>query len=145
MFTASALLSLAAAAPFPDSIHPGPLETRQAPSCNIGTQVNNADLYDSSCWNTLDIMSYLTNWKATTTCGPSEPWSTCFLRLATKQSSYDCTQLNVAKCPLLSNMELEGLDASIASQVNYVALNIVTINTFFSAYYMGQSLFTCPT
>ena len=144
MFTASALLSFAAAAPFPDSVHPGSLETRQAPSCNIGTQANNADLYDASCWNTLDIMSYLTNWKATTTCGPSEPWSTCFLRLATKQTSYDCTKLNPVSCPLSSNIELEGLDASIASQVNYVVLNIVTINTFFSAYYLGQSLFTCP-
>ena len=145
MFTASALLSFAAAAPFPDSVPSGSLEARQAPNCNIGTQVNNAGTYDSSCWNTLDIMSYLTNWKATTTCGPSEPWSTCFLRLATQQNSYDCTQISTQKCPLLSSMQLEGLDASIASQVNYVALNIVTINTFFSAYYMGQSLFTCTT
>ena len=145
MFTASALLSFAAAAPFPDSVYSASLEARQAPSCNIGTQVNNADLYDSSCWNDLGIMSYLTNWKATTTCGPSEPWSTCFLRLATKQTSYDCTQLYTQKCPSVSTMALEGLDASIASQVNYVVLNIVTINTFFSAYYVGQSLFTYPT
>ena len=143
MFTASVLLSFAAAAPFSDSVHSGPLEARQAPSCNMGTQVNG--IYDSSCWNALDIMSYLTKWKATTTCGPSEPWSTCFLRLATKQNSYDCTQISTTMCPLLNSMELEGLDASIASQVNYVVLNIVTINTFFSAYYEGQSLFTFPT
>ena len=143
MFTASALLSFAAAAPFPDSVYSGSLEARQAPSCDIGTHPN--DLYDSSCWNALDIMSYLTNWKATTTCGPSEPWSTCFLRLATQQNSYDCTQISTTTCPLLSSTNLKGLDASIASQVNYVVLNIVTINNFFSAYWLGQSLFTCPT
>ena len=137
MFTVSALLSFAAAAPFPDSVPSGSLEARQAPNCSIGTQVNNADAYDNSCWNALDIMSYLTNWKATTTCGPSEPWSTCFLRLATQQNSYDCTTISTAKCPLLSSMELEGLDPSIASQVNYVVLNIVTINNFFSAYWLG--------
>ena len=145
MFTALTLLSFAAAAPFPDSVHSGLLEARQAPNCNIGTQVNNADTYDSSCWNALNIMPYLTNWKATTTCGPSEPWSTCFLRLATQQNSYDCTKISTTTCPLVSSMELEGLDASIASQVNYVVLNIVTINTFFSAYYEGQSLSTFPT
>ena len=161
IFAASALLSFAAAAPFPGSVHHGSLGARQAPSCNIGTQINDAAAYDSSCWNTLDIMPYLTNWKATTPictdaentagqtlscCGTSEPWSICFLRLATRQTTYDCTKISTATCPLLSNMPLDGaLDPSIASQVNYVVLNIVTINTFFTAYYMGQLLFTCPT
>lgn len=157
---ASTLLYFAAAAPLPDTFHPGLLEARQVPSCSIGTQVNNTAAYDSSCWNTLDIMSYLTNWKTTTPictdaentagqtlscCGTSEPWSTCFLRLATRQTTYDCTQISTTTCPLLSTMELQGLDPSIASQVNYVVLNIVTINNFFTAYYMGQSLFACPT
>ena len=165
---ASALLSFAAAAPVRDRSPSGSLEARQAPSCNIGTQVDNLAAYDSSCWNTLDIMPYLTNWKATTPtctnaensagqtlscCGASEPWSTCFLRLATRQSNtYDCTQLTPASggiCSLEANggqaFALQGLDPTIASQVNYVVLNIIMINNFFGSYYTGQSLFTSPT
>ena len=166
---ASALLSFAAAAPVQDRGPSRSLESRQAPSCNIGTQVDNLAAYDSSCWNTLDIMPYLTNWKATTPtctnaensagqtlscCGASEPWSTCFLRLATRQSNiYDCTQLPPAMsgaiCSLGANrgqaFALQGLDPTIASQVNYVVLNIIMINNFFGSYYTGQSLFTSPT
>lgn len=166
---ASALLSFAAAAPVPGGVHPGSLEARQAPSCNIGTQVNLA-AYDSKCWNTLDIMPYLTNWKATTPtctdaensagqtlscCGASEPWSTCFLRLATKQlNAYDCTKLTPTEsgpiCSLGANGGRAfafdtGLDPTIASQVNYVALNIIMINNFFATYYTGQLRFTCLT
>ena len=166
---ASAFLSFAAAAPVQNRIFPRSLETRQAPNCNIGTQVDNPNAYDSSCWDTLGIMQYLTNWKATTPtctdaensagqtlscCGASEPWSTCFLRLATTQlNAYDCTQLtptgNGPSCSLEANggraFALQGLDPTIASQVNYVALNIITINNFFATYYTGQSLPTCLT
>lgn len=167
---ASAILSLAAAAPVQGGIHSGSLKARQAPSCNVGTQVDNLAAYDSSCWNTLDIMPYLTNWKATTPictdaensagqtlscCGASEPWSTCFLRLATKQlNTYDCTQLDPAESVGTCSLESDGgrafaldtgLDPTIASQVNYVVLNIIMINNFFGMYYTGQLLSTCPT
>ncbi len=168
---ASVLFYLAAAAPLQDRILSRSLEARQAPSCNIGTQVSNLTDYDSSCWNTLNIMTYLKNWKATTPtctaaensagqtlscCGASEPWSTCFLRLATKQlNAYDCTQIAPAKsgpaCSLggagkgRASMLDPGLDPTIASQVNYVTLNIIIINNFFAVYYTGQLLFMCPT
>ena len=167
---ASALLPLAAAAPVQIGIHSRSLEARQAPSCNIGTQVDDFAAYDSSCWNALDIMPYLTKWHATTPictdaensagqtlscCGASEPWSTCFLRLSTKQvNAYDCTQLvstaSGPTCSLGDNggraFTLDtGLDPSIASQVNYVVLNIIMINNFFATYYTGQLLFPRPT
>ncbi len=168
---ASVLFYFAAAAPLQDRILSRSLEARQAPSCNIGTQVSYLTDYDSSCWNTLNIMTYLTNWKATTPtctaaensagqtlscCRASEPWSTCFLRLATKQlNAYDCTQLAPAQsgpaCSLGGAGEGRaftldpGLDPTIASHVNYVTLNIIMINNFFAAYYTGQLLFTCPT
>lgn len=162
MIAASAFLSFAAAAPVQDGSHSGSLEARQAPSCSIGTQVGNLAVYDSSCWNTLNIMPYLTNWKATTPtctdaenssgqtlscCGTSEPWSTCFLRLATKQANaYDCTSLTPTGsgpiCSLGTNpnggqaFALDsGLDPTIASQVNYIVLNLVIINDFFASYY----------
>ena len=165
---ASALLSLVAAAPVVDRSSSGLLEARQAPNCNIGTQVGNAAAYDISCWNTLNIMSYLTNWKATTPtctdaettagqtlkcCGASEPWSTCFLRLATVQlNAYDCTQLAPMSGGPSCSFEGSGgrafaldpnLDPTIASQVNYVVLNIIMINNFFASYNIGQSLFIC--
>lgn len=153
----SVLLSFAAAAPVQDVIHSGSLEARQASSCNIGTQVDDLTAYDSSCWNALDVMPYLTNWKATTPtctaaaestlgcCGASEPWSTCFLRLATKQLNvYDCTLLDPTESGLICSLGTSGgrvfaldsgLDPTIASQVNYVVLNIIMINNFFATYY----------
>lgn len=167
---ASALLSFAAAAPVQDYLLSGSLEARQALSCSIGTQVDNLAAYDSSCWNTLDIMPYLTNWKATTPicsdaensarqtlscCGASGPWSTCFLRLATKQlNTYDCTQVTLRENGPYCSLGASGgralaldpnLDPTIASQVNYVVLNIIMINNFFATYYTGQLLFTCMT
>lgn len=152
----SLFMSLAAAAPVQDVIHSGPLKPRQAPNCNIGTQVDDLTAYDASCWNSLDIMPYLTNWKTTTPtcsatagsilscCSASEPWSTCFLRLATKQLNvYDSTQLEPTESGSLGTsggrmFALDsGLDPTIASQVNYVVLNIVVINNFFAMYYAG--------
>lgn len=158
----STLLSFAAAAPVQDHLHPESLKARQAVSCNVGTGFDFQATYDSSCWDTLNIMPYLTNWKATTPtctdaesragqilscCVASEPWSSCFLRLATRQQSvfYDCTQVSSLSkaCPLGTTLALNpSLDPSIASQVNYVVLNIVTINNFFTNYYTGQSFST---
>ena len=149
---ASALLSLAAAAPIEHGIHYRSLEARQAPSCSIGTQVDNSTAYDSSCWNTLNIAPYLTNWKATTPtctdaensagqtlscCGVSEPWSTCFLRLATRElNGHDCSQITSTACSFPTKLD-PALDPTIASQVNYVVLNIIMINNFFTSYYEG--------
>ena len=149
----SASLSLAAAVPVHDGIRSGLLEARQAPDCNIGTQINNLEIYDSSCWNALNIMPYLTNWKATTPactdadrsagqtsscCVASEPWSTCFLRLATKNvGAYDCTQLLTNSCVFPIDLD-PALDPTIASQVNYIVLNIAMINRFFAGYRTGQ-------
>lgn len=152
---ASALLSFTAAAPVQGGMGSGSLKARQAPSCNIGIQASVNAPYASSCWDTLGIMPYLTNWKAATPtctdaessagqtlgcCGASEPWSTCFLRLATKQSNaYDCTQLAPTACSFPARLD-PALDPTIASQVNYVVLNIMMINNFFAGYYTGQLL-----
>ena len=156
---ASTLLSLAAAAPVQDGLRSGPLGARQAPYCSIGTQVGNTP-YDSSCWDALNIMSYLTSWKSNTPtctqaqgsagqtldcCVASEPWSTCFLRLATRQANaYDCTKLNSATCSYPVTLD-PALDPTIASQVNYVVLNIMMINSFFQSYYTGQLPSSCST
>ena len=156
---ALALLPLAAAAPVQGGIHSESLEARQAPSCNIGTRIDNA-AYDSLCWNTLNIMPYLTNWKTATPtctdadnsagntvgcCVASEPWSTCFLRLATrKANAYDCTQIGTTSCSFPASLD-PALDPTIASQVNYIVLNIMMINNFLAGYYQGQLFLTCST
>lgn len=148
---ASALITFAAAAPVQEGIRGGSLEARQALSCNIGTQVKQ-DAYDSLCWNALNITPYLTNWKATTPtctdaensagqtlkcCVASEPWSTCFLRLATiKSNTYDCTQMSLTACSFPAQLDA-ALDPTIASQVNYIVLNIMMINNFFVNYDNG--------
>lgn len=162
------------------------VEPRQAINCNIGTNTdsNNFATYNSACWNQLNIMPYLTNWTANTPkctatedeqacCSISEPWSTCFLRLATgKEGAYDCTRIffpGSTTCPAPSQGAL-GLQLSpylspdIASQANYVVLvslrlllrdhlqkfllihnlkNIVMINNFFTANYESEEL-PCP-
>ena len=156
---ALALLPLAAAAPVQGGIHSESLEARQAPNCNIGTRINSA-AYDSLCWNTLNIMPYLTNWKTATPtctdadnsagntvgcCVASEPWSTCFLRLATrKANAYDCTQIGTTSCSFPASLD-PALDPTIASQVNYIVLNIMMINNFLAGYYQGQLFLTCST
>lgn len=158
IIAASALVSFTAAAPVQGGLRSGSLEARQAPNCNIGIQANDATAYDSSCWDTLGIMPYLTNWKATTPtctdaessagqtlgcCVASEPWSTCFLRLAARQSNaYDCTQLASTTCSFPATL-YPALDPTIASQVNYIVLNIMMINNFFAGYYKGQLFPKC--
>ena len=154
----AALLSIAVAAPLQDGLLFGPLEARQNSRCDIGTQANSAAPYDSSCWDALNIMPYLTKWKATTPtctdaqssagqtlncCVASEPWSTCFLRLATRQLNvYDCTKLTTTACSFPAKLD-PALDPTIVSQVNYVVLNIMMINNFFDGYYTGQLFFEC--
>ena len=154
---ALALLPFAAAAPVQGGIRSKSLEARQAPNCNIGTETN-SDAYASLCWNALNIAPYLTNWKtATPTCTDaensagetlgcciaSEPWSTCFLRLATrKANTYDCTQIGTASCSFPASLD-PALDPTIASQVNYIVLSIMMVNNFLASYSKGQLFSTC--
>ena len=74
-----------------------------------GTTVTESQFPDPSCWDTLDMSDWMTNWNATTTtctatesglatcqCQIDEPWATCFMRLtfAThRTASYACLDL----------------------------------------------------
>ena len=112
LFSAITFLSLRItnATPTPPESHLQVLADRDI-DCHGG----NGAVYDTSCWNTLNMSSWLQNWNATTSrcsgsadgsncCGPSnnpnEPWSTCFLRLALSDSDYDCSQINLKSCSL---------------------------------------------
>lgn len=101
-------------------------------------------VFDSRCWEILNVGVFLNDpvvgWNRTvpvcgirgsqfaqnsteTCCMPSEPWSTCFLRLATRNPGLDCTSLESPYCSLTP---LRGIAPSIAPQVHYVVRNIIS-------------------
>lgn len=95
--------------------------------------------YDSSCWNTLDITKFLTQWNqtapkcsshddGTNCCGPSnnpdETWSNCFLRMSLGTAGHDCSVINTKNC-LLEDFKISDLvNSSQIPQVRYVVRNI---------------------
>ena len=108
--------------------------------------------FDYSCWSTLNVSTFLTNWVSTTPicttnrsdvrmdgsgcCIPDEPWGRCFLRLARGVDDQDCSVINDVKCGSEIVMDPK-ISASIHHQVRYVQKNIHEINNFFSNYYRG--------
>ena len=142
------LFSISAnATPTPTSTddHLPKLEDRDI-DCNGG----NGAVYDNSCWNTLNMTSWLQNWNATTSrcnnsgdgsncCGPSnnpnEPWSTCFLRLALSNSDYDCSQINLKSCSLEGFVLASKWNASDdMPRYRYAVRNIYGESTFIKSW-----------
>lgn len=95
--------------------------------------------FHESCWATLDLENWLNNattgWNETTKvcqgtgpgedgsacCGPTEPWTTCFLRLAHGFPGDDCTVLNTGFCSYDRSL---AVNAAIAPEVAYIVNNI---------------------
>ena len=130
------LCSLTSAIP----IQGTPLEKRQTVNCT-----DTRAIYDASCWNTLDLGNYLDNpvsgWNHTTPvcsnvpgpagdgaacCEPGEPWSTCYLRLATGVATYNCLNINDQTC---ISEPTENVDPRIAPEVRYVLHTIYSTCT----------------
>lgn len=136
------LTSIALALPFCATAFPWPKEheteqdvEQRSINCN-GTA---ATPFDPSCWETLDIGDWLKNWNQTVArCGPdddgsqccnpttapNEPWSKCFLRLATANAGYDCTTIKINDCGLESVPLSKNVNASSMAQMRYVVWNI---------------------
>lgn len=87
---------------------------------------------DASCWETLNLTAWLTNWNQTTPtcsedqddadcCDIGEAWNKCFLRLGHGASGSDCTEINAQAC---SWTQYLNVDRSIAPQVFYIMTNI---------------------
>ena len=77
---------------------------------------------DSSCWNNLQLTSWLKNWNQTTTCNKGEIWTNCFIRLANKNPGTDCSVIGGNGCgPPSNNLPVS---PSIEPQVYYVLYNI---------------------
>ena len=147
-FAASAYLHLTAASPlFPDPSVTN-LDTRATYNCtDLSAEPSTV------CWDELDIAGYLAGWNKTTPicqetgdleehdgsscCIPSEPWTTCFLRLSYGTAGADCSVIDSQTCTLYGLSP--SLGQSIAPKVGYVVRNIVVINNLFSSYYTSKS------
>lgn len=133
--TTSTLLSLLSTlvlpfghgSPIPDSR----LAARQRVDCN-----DTKTTFDESCWNILDISGYLnhpvTGWNHTvpictsedlddTCCIATEPWTTCYLRLAHGTGGTDCSQINAQFCSYDPTLNV---DPRIQPYVAYTIKNI---------------------
>lgn len=92
-------------------------------------------IYNTSCWETLNLTSWLTNWYQTVpncTTGdtrecraPDEAWTTTFLRIALNiTGGPDCTVLTACLGDAPSSNQIIGLNATEAAKYRYVAYNI---------------------
>ena len=146
---ASIFIPFATASPFHSNHQPSSLEVRQNKACTDIRAEPNAD-----CWDHLDIPGYLNDptkgWIATTPkcspdggdqsncCTSTEPWSTCFLRLARGTPGADCSTINQQSCTLDNQLDPR-LDPSIVVKVGYVVRSIESIGNLFINYYSGES------
>lgn len=80
-------------------------------STNDGTTTTTTLFPNPSCWDTLDMTTWMSNWNTSTTictatqsvltpcqCRIDEPWATCFMRLTyerNRTASYVCTDLTM--------------------------------------------------
>ena len=141
---ASAAISLAAAIPQETSLTPAPKPV----NC---TDVSPSAGYNSSCWDQLNVPSYLTEWQATTPtcmagstsntvcCKATEYWANCFLRLATGVTGGDCSLLGGPSCNYSAEINPNLRSSPTAPQIRYVVRGIVAINAFFDAYYGART------
>ena len=109
--------------------------------------VNCTDLaapFEESCWEILDLSTWLSNFNQTTPicqgagpgqdgsacCGPTEAWSTCFLRFAHGYPGEDCTVLNTGFCAYDATLTANVVDP--APEVAYVMKTIYGSLAFLS-------------
>lgn len=80
-------------------------------STDDGTTTTTTLFPNPSCWDTLDMTTWMSNWNTSTTictatqsvltpcqCQIDEPWATCFMRLTyerNRTASYVCTDLTM--------------------------------------------------
>lgn len=138
------ILSLAIILPLIDSspLPKSDLDIRQVVTC---TDLKAS--FDSSCWKALNLGGYLndpeTGWNRTAAicsgdeddaacCLPTEPWTTCYLRLAHGFPGTDCSEINAQDCSYNPSL---AVDASIAPYVAYTMKTIYAINDLFTTWF----------
>ena len=104
------------------------LQSRDLATC----QDPNAGI-DPSCWDLLDLTTFITNWNKTTPmcppgpttgkcCGATEAWTTCFLRMNQPESGSDCT--TISSCAFSPSLKTIPNDSHMTAQAHYVVFNI---------------------
>ncbi|KAM0802347.1 hypothetical protein BDR22DRAFT_819880 [Usnea florida] len=127
--------------------------TFAAVDCN---STDSEAFYDASCWASLNLTNWLSTWQAPSVCGDTgsgrncclenEAWSTCFLRLGTGNSGYNCSQISVnTNVCAYSGALASDLDPSIQAQVRYVLRTIFNVNAFFNDWYNALQFATTNT
>ncbi|KAG8528405.1 uncharacterized protein KY384_007323 [Bacidia gigantensis] len=124
-----------------------PLEPRQQePGVPFACSGDPAAVLDGACWDILDLDDYLLNpvtgWNVTTQvcddtricCLSGEPWTTCFLRLATGRADYSCLTIDGEDCTWDKKIS-DGLALSIRGKVKYVTKTIFELHNFFTKYF----------
>ena len=151
MLSSSQFISLAFVAFSLTSAIPQETSLTQAPKPVNCTDVSPSAGYNSSCWDQLNVPSYLTEWQATTPtcmagstsnkvcCKIKEYWANCFLRLATGVTGGDCSVLGGPSCNYSATINPSLLSSPTAPQIRYVLREIVAINQFFDAYYGART------
>ena len=141
---ASAAISLTAAIPQETGL------TQASKPVNC-TDVSPSAGYNSSCWDQLNVPSYLTEWQATTPtcmasstsnnvcCKVTEYWANCFLRLATGVTGGDCSVVGGPSCNYSAEINPSLRSSPTAPQIRYVVREIIAINAFFDAYYGART------
>ena len=109
--------------------------TFAAVDCN---STDSEAFFDASCWASLNLTNWLSTWQAPSVCEDTgsgrncclenEAWSTCFLRLGTGNSGYNCSQISVnTNVCAYSGALASDLDPSIQAQVRYVLRTIFSM------------------
>ena len=116
----------------------------------IGANCSSPANISATCWNQLEIPTYLTQWAAahptcntaaneTDCCNSEEPWSECFIRLAyafdsSRYAEYglDCTGFAGCREPPLAPPLAPSLPSGLTIQEFYVLNSIYAVNAVFS-------------
>ena len=157
LLTSALAVSLASCSPLSASGMPQSLKARQI--TNSTSCQNPRTEPDASCWNSLNIASYLddpvTGWNKTTPicapqtedalncCRADEDWSTCFIRLGTGEVANVCNSITQNRGACQFAPEAPNLAPSIQGQVRYVLQNIFSIWIFFQNMGTSKLMITC--
>ncbi|KAI9842485.1 MAG: hypothetical protein M1838_003100 [Thelocarpon superellum] len=123
------LAALLAALPFAQA-DPPPAASNATGNATANPLVNCHDVstgVDAGCWAQLNMSSWVLDWYNSHTCHPTEPFSTCFLRL-NHAPDVDCTVINSQSCGATISDNIDN------PQVFYVLHNIYAINNFFNSW-----------
>ncbi|CAD6567269.1 MAG: hypothetical protein ASARMPREDX12_000173 [Alectoria sarmentosa] len=120
-----------------------------------GTTTNTLLFPNPSCWNSLGMTDWMSNWNTTTTictatqsvltpcqCRIDEPWATCFMRLTyekNRTANYVCTNLTK---PEDCTAPVPGIVVQGPVEIFYGAYSIWSLFNYLTTWYTSLTSFT---